>query len=199
MKTRRSHHRIGSVGNRNRVCATCGKHSDRRTCVSAAPCLGSLSLARFENFASFLGSAAGQQRRFLAGCFDVRRLARWMLQLAQRKATGLIVLVAVVAFRSFNRESTYRVLRPCVSPKTVAWNKLVQRMDDAEKALHKPFARPVAARTFGKQPYGDDVVVSAVVSLRAAYARPGFKKAGALLAGKIETPRTVWSCYVPLR
>ena len=125
---------------------------------------------------------------FLADCLGVGLLTRCIFQFAQLKATGLIVLVAVVAFRCLNRVCTYRVIRHSFSPKTVAWNKMVQRLDDAENALHKPFARPVVARTFGKQPYGVDVVASAVVSLRVAYAHPGFKNADALLAGKIKTP-----------
>ena len=62
-------------------------------------------------------------------------------------------------------------------------------MDVAAKPLHKPFARPVATRIVDTQPCGDDIAACAVVSLRPAYGRPAFKKADALIAGKIETPK----------
>ena len=129
MKRRKLQRRVGPVCNRNHVCAACGKRSGICFCASAPPCVGILSLARFRSLISFLGNGAGQQRRFFADCFDLRLLARWMLQLAQRKASGSMLLFAVVAFKYFNRVGAYRVIGPCVSPKTVAWDKMLQRMD----------------------------------------------------------------------
>ena len=167
--------------NRNRTCGQCGRRIDRCRCHLQKPVRGTLHKRRFGAFQGFL--RADDRRRFLTDCLDVRMVVAWITSMSCKGMCTEMLLLAVAAFRHFNRVSTWKLLKPCfkLGRSSPDWNVLHYNLHSSSRGLHKAFSRPVTCFDQWGYPVGVDTVENAVIGLKAAWEHSSFKKAARLL------------------
>jgi hypothetical protein len=172
---------------RHRICATCGRRSDKCECCDTPPVVGSAQPGPFKKLRLFLRTDT--RRRFLSDCLDIRLLMEWLTRMFALGMSPHVAFIGIIAFRFFNRVSTFKYLRRAFDSRHASprWEVLVEDLASATEKLHKAFSRPVTSRDNRGRRIGRDTIENAVLTFKAMFVHPSFRSSVKLLAGRITT------------
>ena len=174
--------------NANRPCAQCIKRSDKCVCYQEVPLTGKLSSTTLRGFVKFLET--DRRRRYLSDCLDLRLIVAWIWQQTLAGMHRTLVILGVLLFRHFNRIFTWVFLRKAfgVTSRSPLWTRLEDELRSADEALHKAFSRPVTILDEDGAIVGSDTIENCVLSYKAIWQCPAFKKFAKLLGGGVRIP-----------
>lgn len=220
-----------SKGSRHRKCFRCARRVVRHATETKdgrcacdgdknfAPPKGQLKKAEWNRFIKFVPSV-GNLRRYYSDCLDVRACVAFLLQFSVEHCAatkGVLSLFAakctllfMIAFRFFNRLSTFAPLRrawmqighhdaePC-------WDVMEDYLGKHSEKLFKQFARPPTYKT-SQEACGhahefdleekEDVDIALMVNVfKSHWDNPDFNAAAEQLHKGIETPAD-WECFL---
>ena len=101
----------------------------------------------------------------------------------------VVALVALIAFRHFNRISTWQYLRVAFLPckRTPQWHLMDEELFSAPGGLHKAFSRPVTCLTEFGEPLGTDTISNATLTFKRLFALPALRACAALIEPGVTT------------
>ena len=99
-------------------------------------------------------------------------------------------VLAVYAFRHFNRVSSWKYLRRCFRAGRAEpdWTILEKDLRNADEGLFKAFARPVTVYDTEGDYLGDDCIENALLTFKGVWEHEALDTIASLLTSTIETP-----------